>query len=125
MDKCFPIVTICGSMRFYRSMIIIAEKLTFAGYIVLMPFASKDKIEARTNEEFIDAERMLDAMHKVKIDMADIILVVDIDILTENNTQNSYMGHSTVNEVDYAIRRNKWLRRLSLIDFQEEPMILN
>ena len=113
--KEFPIVCICGSMRFYKTMLLIAERLTFKGFIVLMPFASKDKIEAKNEKEMQYKESMLDRMHLVKIDMTDIVLVVDIDMVDKKGHQDTYIGESTRNEIAYAIARYKYVSRLSLL----------
>jgi hypothetical protein len=46
----------------------------------------------------------LDELHKRKIDLADEILVIDID---------NYIGNSTRSEIDYAMAHNKPVRYLS------------
>jgi hypothetical protein len=82
------VITICGSMRFYTQMITIAEKLTVQGYIVLMPFVTKDGV--------LDAN--LDEMHLAKIDMSSCIFVVNC---------YAHIGASTRNEILYAIAHRK------------------
>jgi hypothetical protein len=81
-------VTICGSMRYYQQMLQCAEKLTMQGFLVDMPFCTKDGI--------IDTN--LDAMHFAKIDRSDCIFVV--------NTAG-YVGASTRNEILYATAKHK------------------
>lgn len=81
----YPVVTICGSMRFYDRMLIVAGELTSAGYIVLMPHVTK----ADT-----DVKLMLDAMHRAKIDMSKSIVVV--------SDSTEYYGISTTGEINYA-----------------------
>ena len=66
----WPIVTICGSMRFYQQMLTVAEELTLDGFIVLMPFVRKEPfMEADVNHPGNVIEK-LDAQHKRKIDYA-------------------------------------------------------
>lgn len=85
----FPVVTICGSMRFYPLMLKEAERLTAQGCIVLLPFVTKGAA--------VDAA-MLDKMHRVKMDMADrIVFVIG---------RYFYMGESTTAEWDYASSKN-------------------
>ena len=87
----FPVVTICGSMRFYPRMLKIAANLTAAGSIVLMPHdASLTGIE---NKTAIDHGRMLDEMHRAKIRLAQSVYIV--------NT-GGYIGESTRGEIEYA-----------------------
>jgi hypothetical protein len=90
----WPIVTICGSMRFYQQMLTVAEELTLDGFIVLMPFVRKEPfMEADVNHPGNVIEK-LDAQHKRKIDLATSIVVVSDD--------SGYYGDSTRSEIDYA-----------------------
>jgi hypothetical protein len=83
----FPIVTICGSMRYYDKMLEAAVEWTKNGWIVLMPHDTRwvGKIQAGKTK------RMLDDMHLTKISMSDRILVI-----------GSHIGESTQNEIEYA-----------------------
>lgn len=83
----FPIVTICGSMRYYKAMLVIARDETIRGSIVLMPFVT-NYIGGKPPD---DIKRMLDEMHRAKIDLSDSIIVV-----------GSHIGESTQNEIEYA-----------------------
>lgn len=85
MGNKYPIVTICGSMRFFEEMIDVANMLTAKGEIVLMPFVVKSE---RVNGA------MLDAMHREKINMSDYIVVVTNEAM--------YIGDSTRGEIEYA-----------------------
>ena len=73
----------------------VQEKLTLDGNIVLTPnfFNSikKEDIDEKT-------KKMLDEMHKQKIDMSDEIYVVNVD---------GYIGESTKNEIEYAKAKGK------------------
>lgn len=87
----FPVVTICGSMKFYARMLEVAAQLTTAGRIVLMPHdASLTGIE---NKTALEHGAMLDSMHRQKICMSGSIYVV--------NT-GGYIGESTRSEIAYA-----------------------
>ena len=95
-DK-FPIVTICGSMRFYGAMLEAAQRLSKEGLIVLMPH-----VTFIGQEQSSETKIMLDKMHFAKIDMSDSICVV-------TNT-DGYTGQSTQREMAYALQHNKELR---------------
>ena len=86
----WEVVTICGSMRYYKEMLSMAETLTLGGIIVHMPFAVKTTKMTETHK------KMLDEMHRVKIDLADRVLIV-----------GAHIGESTQSEIDYANKRNK------------------
>jgi hypothetical protein len=83
----YPVVTICGSMKFYQEMLITAEEWTRNGYIVLMPFSVKAAGQLGPDGA------MLDDMHRRKIDMCGRVVVV---------MRGWYMGDSTHGEVAYA-----------------------
>lgn len=99
----FPVVTICGSMRFYLEMIRVAERYTAQGHIVLMPFVT---VHDQSNTTLSDRKLMLDEMHLQKIDMSSIVIIV-------TNAEN-YTGESTRSELSYAIMTGKtivWERK--------------
>lgn len=86
------VVTLCGSMRFFGQMLAVAADLTVGGHIVLAPFpvdASSDG--ARADE--------LAALHRRKIDMADLVLVV--------TDESGHIGDATQGEIAYARSRGK------------------
>ena len=88
------VVTICGSMRYAKEMMTIAEDLELKNkYAVLQCiYPSIDK--EYTKEE----EDILDEAHKKKIDISDGIYVVNI---------NGYIGSSTKKEIEYATKTGK------------------
>lgn len=86
------IVTICGSMRFFDQMLQVAADETAKGNIVLVPFPVAD-------DQVGGLRGMLDRLHFEKIDMAEQVVVV--------TNQYGYIGVSTRNEMDYAIRSDK------------------
>lgn len=88
------IVCLCGSTRFKDEFIEINKRLTLNGYIVLTVgfFGHVDGMpDAETKAE-------LDELHKRKIDIADIVFVVNKD---------GYIGKSTFSEIMYATRTGK------------------
>ena len=89
------IITICGSYKFKKEMVEIAEKMTLLGNCVLMPNElTRPRKEDYTQEEAF----IIDKMHKEKIRLSDSILVVDV---------NYYIGNSTLAELEYAESLNK------------------
>ena len=91
----YKIITLCGSIKFKDEFIKIQEKLTLDGNIVLTPnffnSVKKDDIDEKT-------KKMLDEMHKQKIDMSDEIYVINV---------GGYIGESTKSEIEYAKRKGK------------------
>lgn len=79
----FPVVTICGSMRYFARMLIVAGELTQRGYIVLMPFA--------VMEEESEVKAMADRMHFAKIERSDEVIVV-----------GRHRGESTLRQINHA-----------------------
>lgn len=92
----YPIVTICGSMRYHEAMLIVAGKLTAARYIVLMPFVAIDPEKQTGNP----TKEMLDDMHRAKIDLSDCGIVV----------VGAHIGESTRGEIEYAKSNGKPVR---------------
>lgn len=105
------IATICGSMRFYDQMLVVAERLTLEGWLVLMPFVRKGGQMAGANQVLQydlwrrlarDADTVgdyLDRMHKRKIDLSRKIVVV--------SDESGYIGDSTRSEIEYARETHK------------------
>ena len=81
----------------------VQEKLTLDGNIVLTPNffnnIKKENIDEKT-------KKMLDEMHKQKIDMSDEIYVINI---------GGYIGESTKKEIEYAKSRGKKISYLESI----------
>lgn len=98
------VITICGSYKFKKEMIDIAEKMTLLGNCVLMlNELSKMNKNDYTSEEIL----MIDKMHKEKIKLSDAILVVDVD---------GYIGNSTKSEIEFAQSLNKEVLYYSKLD---------
>ena len=94
------IVCLCGSTKFKREFIQANFEETIKGKIVLTVgwFSHSDKeIYYPTPQQKIK----FDELHFRKIDLADEILVLNI---------NGYIGESTRNEINYAKNLNKVIR---------------
>lgn len=96
----YPIVCICGSTRFQKETVEMAESLTLAGQIVLMVncWSRKDALHEPQNDVDREIKEMLDDIHKEKIRLADYVLVMNI---------GGYVGNSTESEIDFARRIGK------------------
>lgn len=100
------VVTICGSYKFKKEMIDIAEKLTLEGNCVLMP----NELSRNSKDDYtLEEALMIDKMHKEKIKLSDAILVVNV---------NGYIGSSTKSEIEYAKNLNKEI--IYYTDLKEE-----
>jgi galactitol-specific phosphotransferase system IIB component len=93
-----PVVAICGSTRFWDEMAAANRYMTAQGKIVLAPGCNmKIPDPLWADPEQAEALKIrLDALHQAKIRMADEVLVV--------SDASSYVGESTIREVDYAYR---------------------
>lgn len=102
------IITICGSLKFQKEMIEIAEEMELKGNCVLpVIYPARENKDAYTKEEF----EMFDKMHKEKIKLSDAILVV--------NVQN-YIGESTKREIEFAKSLGKEI--LYYTDYKKKPI---
>ena len=88
------IVTLCGSLKFKKEMMTVAEKMALDGYCVLTPVYPVSEKMDRTKEQLIK----LKEAHFKRIELSDAILVVNI---------NNYIGDSTKLEIDYAKKLGK------------------
>ena len=92
---------LCGSGRFRQAFEDAEYKETLAGKIVLTIGCNTHDI-ARS-DEIKQYKAMLDELHKRKIDIADEILVLNV---------NGYIGESTNGEIEYAKDTGKVIRYL-------------
>lgn len=102
------VVVLCGSTRFKEDFIQANYRETMKGHIVLSVgwFSHADAaVYTPTAEE----KKSLDELHMRKIDMANEVLVIDVD---------GYIGSSTRNEINYAEAHGKPVRYLSQ---EQEP----
>lgn len=83
------IITLCGSLKFQKEMMIVAEKMALDGNCILTPvFPILEEVE-KTEEQI----SKLKEAHFKRIEISDAILVVNI---------NNYIGKSTNLEIEYA-----------------------
>ena len=83
------IITLCGSIKFQKEMMIVAEKLALKGNCILTP--TYPVIE---NLEITEKQTsMLKEAHFKRIELSDAIFVVNV---------NGYIGNSTKLEIEYA-----------------------
>ena len=94
MNNNIKVITLCGSMKFQKEMMITAEKLALEGNCVLTPVYSVLDNYEKTDEQL---EKLKQA-HFKRIELSDTILVVNI---------NNYIGESTNLEIDYAKKLGK------------------
>lgn len=106
----WPVVCICGSMRFYDWMLKVAERYTLTGHIVLIPLVCKEADMADAEKRYrheveqalpsgVNLPIFLDAMHRRKIDMSEQIIVC--------TDSARYIGDSTSAEILYAVKNGK------------------
>lgn len=88
------IITLCGSLKFQKEMMIVAEKMALEGYCILTPVYPVLENMKATEEQLIK----LKEAHFKRIELSDAILVVNI---------NNYIGESTNLEIDYAKKSGK------------------
>lgn len=109
------VVCLCGSTRFRTVFDQVAADETLAGRIVLT--VNDWNVSRRPENQFAgdghhppDAEKqMLDELHLRKIDLADEVLILNVD---------GYIGSSTRNELAYARRAGKRIRFLEADDLE-------
>lgn len=88
------VITLCGSLKFQKEMMTVAEKMALEGYCILTPVYPVSEDIERTKEQLIK----LKEAHVKRIELSDAILVVNI---------NNYIGKSTNSEIDYAKKLGK------------------
>ena len=94
------IVCLCGSTKFKEEYIKANRDETLKGNIVLSVglFGHVEGLDMDS-----DTKKMLDELHLAKIDLADEILILNV---------NNYIGDSTKNEITYAKNLGKKIRYL-------------
>lgn len=107
----YPVVTLCGSTRFKDEFMEVQKKLTLEGNIVisvgLFGHSGDQEVWDGMDEGTLSkTKKMLDDMHKRKIDMADYIYVINV---------GGYIGESTKSEIDYAELHDKTVKYLEPI----------
>lgn len=90
------IITVCGSLRFVKEIMEIAEKMELQGNCMLVPIYNPERTD---KDSFTEEEAlMLGKMHQEKIKLSDAILVVNV---------NGYIGNATKKEIEFAESLNK------------------
>jgi hypothetical protein len=101
------IVCLCGSTRFWREFQRASLRETMAGKIVLSIGAATGTDDEHfgnlPQEEYDRIKVELDELHLRKIDLADEVLILNVD---------GYIGESTGRELAYARRAGKFVRFL-------------
>lgn len=103
MNKKYKVITLCGSTRFKDEFMEAQKNLTLQGNIVisvgLFGHSGDNEVWENMDEGTLTkTKKMLDDMHKRKIDMADEIFVINV---------NEYIGDSTKSEIEYAKKHGK------------------
>jgi hypothetical protein len=100
------VVCLCGSTKFVDEYDKQMLRLTLEGKIVLTIGThrnSDENLARKYANNFKNKKAMLDKLHLHKIDLADEILVLNVD---------GYIGDSTRREVEYAKQTGKKIRWL-------------
>ena len=97
------IITLCGSLKFQKEMMIVAEKMALEGYCILTPVYPVLENMKATEEHLIK----LKEAHFKRIESSDAILVVNI---------NNYIGESTNLEIDYTKKGKEIIYYTDLIE---------
>lgn len=96
------VVTLCGSVRFWDKIQEMSEKLELENEYVVIGITPHIMDRDFTEHE----KKLLDELHRVKIDLSDAIFVVNVD---------GYIGESTKGEIEYAKQRGKEIMYLENI----------
>ena len=104
----YKVITLCGSTRFKDAFMEAQKRLTLDGNIVisvgLFGHSGDSEVWENMDEGTLTATKAtLDDMHKLKIDMADEIFVINV---------GGYIGSSTRSEIEYAQRTGKAVKYL-------------
>lgn len=88
------VITLCGSLKFQKEMMIVAEKMALEGNCILTPVYPIIENCEKTDEQL---EKLKQA-HFKRIELSDAILVINV---------NNYIGNSTNLEIEYAKKLEK------------------
>ena len=88
------IITLCGSLKFQKEMMIVGQKMALEGNCILTPTYSVLENIKITEEQLLK----LKEAHFKRIELSDAILVVNV---------NNYVGDSTNLEIEYAKKLGK------------------
>lgn len=92
------VICLCGASKFKSEFLSASRAFTIAGHVVVMPGVFGD-----ADGGYLDTEtkRKLDELHRKKIDMADVVYVIN---------PNGYIGEATKREIEYAESLGKTIR---------------
>lgn len=88
------VITLCGSLKFQKEMMSVAEKMALEGECILTPVYPILKNIEITEEQL----EKLKEEHFRRIELSDAILVINV---------NNYIGNSTNLEIEYAKKLEK------------------
>lgn len=99
------IICLCGSTKFKHAFEIANKRETLKGNIVLSVgcFPHFDNEESPEDYLGTETKKMLDDLHKRKIDLADEVLVLNV---------GGYVGESTKSEIEYSLKIGTPIRYL-------------
>lgn len=95
-----PIMCLCGSMQLYDDMIMIAEKYTSEGWLVLLPFKT---------DIYENGEETCKMVHHRRIELANAIYVV---------IGNDHIGENTMENINYAYALGKPVKYIDITSRQ-------
>ena len=95
----YKIITLCGSTQFKKQFLEMQKRLTLEGNIVLSVGLFGHSGDNESCDE--TTKKMLDDMHKRKIDLSDEVYIIN---------PGGYIGSSTQSEIDYARSVKKKIR---------------
>lgn len=99
------IVCLCGSTRFSEAYQQANLEETLKGNIVLTigcdMRSNKELFENKSQKELIDIKNRLDELHLRKVELADEVLILNLD---------GYVGSSTARELEHALNLGKGIR---------------
>lgn len=88
------VITLCGSLKFQKEMMEMAQRLAYEGNCILTPTYPILKDITITDKQ----KTYLKDAHFKRIELSDEILVIDV---------NNYIGESTKLEIEYAKKLGK------------------
>ena len=98
-----PIICLCGSTRFMEAFFEVGWKFTLEGKIVLSIGVCKHADDHGGEALGQETADKLDELHLRKIDLADLVFVLNV---------GGYIGKSTRKEIKYAESKNKPIQYL-------------
>ena len=101
------IICLCGSVRFKKDFEEADWAFTMSGDIVVQPGCWNHAQFHEDNKYMQDCKVSLDKLHKKKIDLADMVYIINKD---------GYIGESTRSEIEYAESKNKWIAYMEPIE---------